>query len=84
VADYRKRLRRNALRVVLGLYATVVTPFLVGYFRDPSRGFLNIGVITFGYSFMALLAYGLMSVVSPPVLPEAPAAPLDDIGISPE
>ena len=84
VALYRKRLRRNALRVVLGLYCLVVTPFVFGYFRDPSRGMLDIGAITFGYSFMALAAYGLMSLVSPPVASRPPQEPIDDIGISPE
>lgn len=83
VAQYRKRLRRNALRFFFGAYILVVAPFLVGYFRDPSGGLGDVGVITFSYSFMAVMAYVLMSLVSPPKPPQNPAV-LDDIGISSE
>lgn len=85
VAQYRKRLRRNALWIVLGLYSLAVTPFVVGYFREPSRGLLDVGAITLGYSFMAMMAYVSMSLVSPPKPPPRKLADdSDDIGISSE
>lgn len=36
VSSYRNRMRKNALKVILGLYALVVTPFLFNYLRMSS------------------------------------------------
>lgn len=63
---YRSRMRRNALRVIGGLYLLVVTPMLLGYFRGDSKLSVDVVAVSIGYGFMALIALMLMSLISPP------------------